>query len=503
MQHTEMDIDSIKFTLNTEVILYGAGEVGVNLACKLMLKNYQVKCFWDQRGTGNVEGKTKLPIYSNPQDIRRIASTDSVVIVCLANGNLHFSVAEMIFTQGYSYIVFLPLMLPMSMGEKTKLISEYDAILRGDCANIEVCNYGLYHRTKLNCEQIIYKTDDKMVWTYIPLELLYTENFDNWKGDKQKVTGMPETFDKNILCQKWYRHLFRYFKGYEQSPDYYFKGFKIAYSKEEKEQRLLDRELLNNIFENEYKRGMDFFENTAPLVEWNANGYFNLVGGHHRTIFLLEKGHDSFPVRMTREDFDKWSHVDVLKNGWMDLLAMKNGVMEVPIPHPQFLNIVSLRVTGLNRILEKVFLFMDDRELKINHVMDASCADGFFARNMKRMKAQNVDCFDEDTKRLTGLFDLLSMEPILVYDDISQFKGQSFDAVFIINPRNGWNILNEIDCVIDHTDLVFYEYEISREREMVGCFDKRGFRESVLLTTEVYACQRYAVVAFMREEKTN
>lgn len=503
MQHTEKDIDSTVLTPNKEVILYGAGEVGVNLACSLKLKNYQVKCFWDQRGTGNVESKTQLPVYSNPQDVRMAASTDSIVIICLANGNLHYSVAEMIFAQGYSYIVFLPLMLPMAMGEKIKLISEYDAVLRGDLGDIEVRNYGLYHRPVFNCEEVLYKADDEMVWTYIPLELLYTENFDNWKGDKQKVTGIPETFDKNIVCQKWYRHLFRYFRGDEQSPDYYFQSFKITYSEEEKKHRLMDRELLNNIYENEYKRGMAFFENTAPLVEWNTNGYFNLVGGHHRTVFLLEKGHDSFPVKMTRKDFDKWSHMDALKYGKVELPEIADGVMDVPIPHPQFLNVVSRRASSLNRILEKILLFMAGGKKEINHVMDASCADGFFARNMKRMKTPNVVCFDEDSERLLDLLGLISMESIPVYDNISELAGQAFDMVFVINPENGGDILNKIDVTIENTKLLFFEYEISEEKEMISYFEKKGFHESVLLTTEVYACQRYAVAAFIREEKAH
>ena len=47
---------------------------------------------------------------------------------------------------------------------------------------------------------------------------------------------------------------------------------------------------------------MQFFISSAPLAQLNSKGYFNLLEGQHRSLFLIRKGIYQLPVRISQED---------------------------------------------------------------------------------------------------------------------------------------------------------------------------------------------------------
>lgn len=56
------------------------------------------------------------------------------------------------------------------------------------------------------------------------------------------------------------------------------------------------------LYEKEFGVNRDFFLDSAPKVIWNEKGYFNILDGHHRVMYLFYKGVWDIPVKICEKD---------------------------------------------------------------------------------------------------------------------------------------------------------------------------------------------------------
>lgn len=484
---------------NTQLIIYGAGEVGINTAKKLEQNGYKVIGFID----ANKEGLGIVPGYIvyNLEKSKDLCDKNPAVIVALANGSIHQKVSNQLYELGFKYIIFLPLDCFINRTQKEQMIDNYNAILHGNADGILIEEYSDFIKPCLNENEWIVKHDAEYVWGYLNEEILFSESYENWKGDKTKLTGIEETYDRNIVLRKWYIALFDYLSGKDSDVERYFEVYAKTKTEDEKKILLADRQHLYEIYNFEFNRGMGFFIETAPLVEWNEKGYFNLVGGHHRTIFLLIKGLKSYPVKMSKEDFNKWCNREKL--GEMKELCkmQEKGVLNVPIPHPAFSNFWHIRENGSHTILESILEYLRDDNLTCMSAIDISSMEGFLARIMGRAGIGRCTCIENENYNFVNcIFELLQISKIDLVHNIHELNDKEYDIVFDLNVKQ-----EQKDIVRENKELfkkckkyLFVELQQSENELANEISILSGMKEKQKLMSEVCDGIKYDIYVFRK-----
>lgn len=449
---------------DSDFIIYGAGEVGSRIAVRLMEEGYSVQGFLDLR-PGSQNMLNGIRVYQVDEEVpweeERV-----IVIIALANGNIHKEVADNLYRKGYAYIVFLPIALFLSQSTKNRLIAEYNEVMEGKCGGMAIHEYSEYRFPELKCEDGIVKESDGYIWTFVAQEILFSESYENWKGDKSKLTGIQTSYDRNIVLRKWYRNLFQYFENEAEDCEEYFNIFEIKKGDIEKERLLRERQSLFQLYKMEFQRGLDFFVETAPLAEWNSRGYFNLVGGHHRTIFLLEQGLTCYPVKMTKDDFAKWCNYNKLDSWKKCVEEDGDEFWDIPIPHPAYRNCIYKRENLKVTLMDKILNYFELMDVKNLSVLDASQADGYFARVFARSGVKEAVCYDTKyARRIENLFDLLYVQNANVIKEISSIESRQYDIVFALSPNSFVYEDGDILYKLLQMSAKYFFAEILKERE--------------------------------------
>lgn len=416
-----------RITKETALLIYGGGEVGNSCYRKLKEQEYYVLAALDQNKAGEhiVEGLYTYRLGTEPAAIDR---ENCIVVICLANGMLHKEVADKLYSMGYMYIVFLPMRHCMEDVKKRVLTRLYNSFLAADPELLEymVSDYGQYATTQIDTQSSIIREAANHLTVWMRLEMLFSESVVLWQGDRTKIHTKDLYKDRNIACGNPCKTLFDYFALQADSCDIYFDSKKEpGLSCVEKNQELCQRETLYRLFRREYEKGMDFFIEGAPPVIWNPRNYCNLVGGHHRTLFLLHKGHNLFPVKMKKEDFERWLNIEVFRELEQYICVNKIEEFYAPLPHPCFLNFPAKWEDQGRSKLAELLRYFADCDISGMTVLDLSDDQGYFARNMDRIGAKETTFYNEDTRE-TELADLLNR---LLYRDNVQLKsGESVNS---------------------------------------------------------------------------
>lgn len=425
-----------KISKETPWILYGGGEVGNNCFNRLKEQGYHIVAALDQNKSGNhiIEGIYTWQLGTEPAEWDK---TNCIVMICLADGIIHKSVADKLYGMGYLYILFLPMNYCMSDEQKHTLTRLYNDVLYA-ASSMEgeaVLRYDRYAAPDLSIESGIICKKNQHITVWMRLEMLFSESLDLWQGDKAKIYTRAEYKDKNIACMNPCEVLFDYFALRSDSYNAYFDSKKQAKSPKEKERELSKREALYRLFKREHDKGMGFFIEGAPEVIWNPNSYCNLVGGHHRTLYLLHEGHGLFPVKMTYSDFDIWCNEAVCSELKEYVCEHKIEQFYAPLPHPAFLNFpAKWEDTGRTK-LASVLRYFADKDVSGMTVLDLCNDEGYFARSFDRIGVKESVFLNGDTQQteLAELFNRLLYRTNVIIESSELegiCEGREFDIVF-------------------------------------------------------------------------
>lgn len=426
----------IKLTKEVPIVLYGGGEVGSNCYKRLKEEGYYVAAALDQNRSGEhvIEG---LYTYKPGTEPEAWDKTNCIVMICLANGMIHKAVADCLYSMGYSYILFLPMNHSMTDERKRQLTRIYNDVLSADSAMTEgmVSNYSQYVSSDIDKECSMLRRTSENITVWMRLEMLFSESLELWQGDKTKIHTKAMYKDRNIACGNPCEALFDYYSLKLNSCDIYFDSKKEPKTREEKEKELRKREELYRVFQKEYEKGMDFFIEGAPEVVWNPKGYCNLVGGHHRTLYLLHKGHNLFPVKMKYDDFDRWYHEETCHELIQYLCENHIEQFYAPIPHPGFLNFPAQWEDAGRTKLADVMKYLAGKDIEDMTVLDCCDDEGYFARNMDRIGAKKSVFLNPDTGQ-TELADILNRllyrrKVNIINSKLENYsKREKFDLIF-------------------------------------------------------------------------
>lgn len=321
-----------------EYLLYGAGGDGLKLLYGMKNKGYRLKGFIDKRASvlKMVHGE-KVWDMETVKELRQEAES-LVIIITTKNVFDHSEIADNLAEMGFSQCIFKP--QPILKGyfdeELEKISRAHDGFL-SDAGGFEPQklmkvqgNYKVYTRDRF-C--IFEEKQEVLAWC--PLELL----FNYPKGDAYQNLNMPAFFP--LI------NLYRLFldgqavKREETLADFYSYSSEWAFrnqvdvTEDLKAGWLTSRKQIFDRMQESIDYDKDFFSRNAPYVCRGEKGEFHMCSsGRNRVVFQTAKGWRHVPVRMNREDYEKWIHRDALEKISQYMEKKRKKKVFAPIGHP-------------------------------------------------------------------------------------------------------------------------------------------------------------------------
>lgn len=250
---------------------------------------------------------------------------------------------------------------------------------------------GILSRDTTRCTQnkyaeveLVHNVLNNQVITKVPIELLRTD----FKG---KVTEFKKDTQPSYQAYRepYHNTLFEYISGSEsQYPEKYFEFMNINNKEEEQKVLLMRRDLYDMQVSRLQEEGLKY-SNEPITVKYNkVSGYFSIMDGLYRTLFLYNKGIRHVYVMMTYDDYLEFINSKKVQ----DVVNIINeyGVKEVygPILNPVFYKFPILRDTTYPTRVESIFKALRGYQLKGKKVIDIGCSHGYNARMFAREGAE-------------------------------------------------------------------------------------------------------------------
>lgn len=445
--------------MKNKYILYGGGELGKNTLSRLQANSNEVICFLDKKAKGTL-GKVKI-LMPDANDLESKTKKEAVVVICLNAGMLHKEVAEELYTLGFEKIVFLPMEYSINYKEKVELTNLYNKALKGEDIGDRVKPYAVYRENEYEDSATIRcENGRRLVW--VGQEILFSENKLEWTGDISKIHMINDGIDVNLNVYYWFHDLFAYLDGDREECDSYLSIYKLKANTEAAIRKIRDREKLYAVLKKQITNGLDFFIEAASEAKWNRKGYFNIIGGNHRTICLQHLGYVYYPVQIDEKDYEIWKNEYYLYE--VIEYIKREGIKQtyVPIPHPYFKNFPYQREEYGKTILGNILQYLGPIRLEGMKVVDASQYEGYFARATKRMCADKVTFYNNEEKVIgfvKRIFQLLYLDNIEVINNVDDLKTNCGEADILFGMLNT-PILLEMNCLETFCGKLFSEFYV-------------------------------------------
>ncbi len=468
-------------------ILYGAGEVGRNTLLNLKKENaVRVIAFLDKNEKGIVMGIPVLPL--DTVDLTSETKKEAVVVICLSDGMLHREVAETVYSYGFEKILFLPIEYQINSAEKITLTNRYNRLLMGEDVYEEIKKYEIYRKQRWEDGAAI-RNEEEYTVAWIGQEILFSEDVEHWTGDLSKINRVNDGIDVNLNTYCWIHELYDFFDGKRKECNNYLRIYNLQQGEKNAIKKIWDKERLYFSLKKEIEKGYDFFIEAAPVVMWNEKGYFNLVGGHHRTVFQQHHGKISYPVRIKNEEYRIWENKDKLFETIEFIKQNHICKTYIPIPQPYFVNFPYQREAGNPSVLSSVLQYFGPIRLQNKKVLDVSQYEGYFARITKRMCAQDVKIYNEDavmSRFIKMICDLLYIKDIEVLNSDGQQLKTICEEADIIFGMTNTRMLLEKGYLRRFSGQLFIEFDVADAEIVTMLREKTNLNKYKPLHREVF-----------------
>lgn len=273
-------------TKDSKILLYGYSRLdfAVNKYDELKRAGYKVLGYIDKNAK-NLISEISIPIWQ--LDEITVDKRNTIVVVMLQNGRIHPQIAQMLYENGFSKIIYLPEKI-RSYNEKV-MYDRYNLFLEQDFSRLkDIPQYIRLQEEGINSEKSCC-TEGLYVIKKIPVKDLYVyEENEN----SNKIA---------LLDEKIYNGMFDYLDGVKNECNEYLEHQGV--SEEKAENFLNDRKRLKQFYE---ELNEEEFMIIAPHASWNDKGYFNIIDGLHRAIYQARNGKKEIYIRIKKEDYIKW-----------------------------------------------------------------------------------------------------------------------------------------------------------------------------------------------------
>lgn len=261
-------------------------------------------------------------------------------------------------------------------------------------------NYDNEIKIELNDYSLL-KSDDDQVICMLPVELLFTERGDSPKIKKMELGEKWKEHNKiwenlEIVRLSPHRELFMFFKGLADSPKKYLDWYHTIFSSRNAYPPFNDMSIIEQKYKEYYfqsekiNEGMSFFIQAPCEAEWNDKGYFNLTDGHHRCVFLYCMGIRRVPVKVKKEDYEKYLNRQAAEKCLKMIQEQNRKEFYQPILNPYFLDKIVYRDTCYKTRLDIILEYFDTFRFKNLKVLDIGANIGYYSHAFSRMGAQVI-----------------------------------------------------------------------------------------------------------------
>ena len=494
----------MQISLNSKFIIYGASTRGKEYYKVIMRNNMTVLAFID-KDASKIQYVNDIPVY-DLKDLESLSfpKQEIILVISISNVFAHYDLAKKLFDMGYRYIIYKELIDNSAYGKAINKLYQVISIPYSDAGieGLELPSFKEKQAVKTEVGQ------DQFITKQIPIDLLFglSKDFYLSVAEKKKQRMIELIPDKSLLYFTINKDMMRFFLHTvteEEWNDYinlYFEQRRCMLSSNsidynDEENHLRDRYYIFQNMELLYNNNINFFYDNPVEVQWNPKGYFNIQDGNNRAAFLLAKGWNMIPCRMSYNDYRIWANEKKAKEvkNYLDLI----GTTEYPISNPFFTDVLSRLMPYCYLKLRKIGEWLHKNKIKVNgsHVLDAGCKNGFIGQFFARMGAV-VTAVEQDImyqKLCECVNDLLFVEEEIL-PDYSGLQGKEYDIVLL--PL--WESDN-LEEILDHVKQVLFiettePEEVFSNMVLAECFNGEElceyFCEDKIIHTIIFTKQR-------------
>lgn len=415
-------MECFKIDKDTPIWIYGHGFLGKPLFQKLTSNGYKVKGFIDKNSNNQYKNSYRI---ISPEETENIDIED-VIIITFQSIREHEKVVEYLLSKGINKIVYL--YKNSSLYPKT--FDLYNNLVYSDVVNNFEFPITNGNREESNINKLREYGD--YIITKIPIQLIFSAILEGPKNSNIKSCryNVSSIYEYNALMGLYFN---REIKDNCFYVERYLKRLHgVGRSVED---FLDDRINLLNFMQREFEEtGLMFFWNAPAHAKYIIeNSMFEIYDGHHRAVFLSWIGLNFIPIRINKNDYEKWINEFWAKECKNYLEKNEIKLLYTPILHPLFNDIPvetekkgALVATSLN-------LFFNEKNLKDFTLLDLNANIGYYSRLFYRLGIKNIYAI-EKRKILSDLFMLINR--LAYIDNIKineKFKNNCFDIVLICN----------------------------------------------------------------------
>jgi len=426
------------FSKGLQIILYGVNSNSENLYKSLTNAGYTVTAYFDRRYE-ELNGKYPVPVYGlEKHPFTNWDKTDVCVVIMLQNAMQHEMIAMELLRQGFHKVLFAPMKSRVEQKTALTFRYQYNVLLSGQFQMLREIPFleGTILQSELDPVHSIIQDDKTFKIIWCPAELIYTNS--------ARLCKTPESLqyaDIPLCSLVPFVRMFEYLQGNRGDPGRYLDEYGVNSCKYTNPLTdaavVLQRGELLSIYKNALNKGMDFFISSAPPAEFSAErGVFNLIDGHHRSLFLVMQEFRYIPVRISQSDYEKWDRAckDTELRSYLD-----KGGKRFPILHPRYHKINEAANQNDLLQLESIQKYLSDdqsigrRLLKGNHVLDLTDTYGYYARNALRMGAESSAIYIPAGGKLAQEVNALEGFPsIPTFHDWSKTAHGTYHSLFVM-----------------------------------------------------------------------
>ena len=420
------------FSKELQIILYGVSAASEHMYRTLRQEGYHVAAFFDRRYQ-ELEGRYPIPVYAVSDNPYGESEKDGFcVVILLQNAMQHEGIAREFLKEGYRKILFSPMSGGLNGKTAAMFRDQYNLLLTGqfqELKRIPLLHEELFEQEVDTGHSIIRREGDSFV-VWCPAELLYSGRA---FPEHPAYAGIP------LSAHMPYLELFQHLQGDRDGCTAYLEvwgvhrcKFPNAYTDAD---ILAQRKRLLEIYKNELNKGMEFFISSAAIAEWDGERkVFNLIDGHHRSVFLLMQDFRYVPLRISKTDFAGWN---AFGPGEAVQAHLDHNGKRLPILHPKYkkVNEASDRNALLQLEAIQRYIAADrDSWMEGRTVLDLSGTYGYYARNALRMRAERAVLYaPEGTEAARELHMLEGFPDIGTVDGWERAAGEEYHTLFVLN----------------------------------------------------------------------
>ncbi|MFN6191605.1 MAG: methyltransferase domain-containing protein [Planctomycetia bacterium] len=290
---------------------------------------------------------------------------------------------------------------------------------------------------------------DGYVWTQLPVELLFAEDWqllgkhielpsDAWHAFNLRFKG------RSILRLRGHLDLYESFmRGQVRTDDY------LAFWRAIHETRglplpddasTLHRRHVQYLAFQQHLAAGDLAPLTATVIFDEATHRFVVDDGHHRISFLIRRGLRLIPARVPYDQFQRYVNIH---NAWnIATFLEQNKIREVycPLLHPLVPRLSVCRDTTSGSRLDRILYFLGDYK-STGTILDIGCNGGFYTHHFLRdgADAVGVDTHKSHISLARQLSALYRLPDVFHHADVTELMvGKKYEAALFLTVLYHW-----------------------------------------------------------------